>query len=532
MRDLYDYVIVGGGTAGCVLANRLSRRGDATVLLLEAGGPGETLRVRTPGMVAWLLRGPLDGGVWTEPQPETATRPHYWPRGRCLGGCSAINNMIYIRGHRDNYDDWRALGNDGWGYRDVLPLFLRSEDNSRGPSRYHGVGGELGVTDFQPFPMTDLLSRALAEQFRVPLNHDFNGASQLGFGRYQVMQAGGRRCSAARAFLAPARRRPTLDVLTRAVVSRVELDSGRARGVIARVRGRELRVGAAREVILCAGAIASPLVLLRSGVGPADELRAAGVRVRHELPGVGENLQDHLVIGLQFRERGGLTIDPSPLNLARWFVEHALRGTGPMRSNLAEGGGFLRLGARGDDGPPDIQLHYAPIGAEVNDQGVAGAPIAGAFSLVVGGLYPASCGVVRLRGADPEAAPIVDPRYLSEASDMTLLLEALRATREAVTSAPLLRGILGEELTPGPAVRGAAALREYIRRRARTIYHPVGTCRMGRDDGAVVDAALRVRGIAGLRVADASVMPRLIGGNTCAPTIMIAERAAELIGGA
>ena len=516
-----DYIIVGGGTAGCVLAARLSEDPDHSVLLLEAGDRDHHPEIHIPATFSRLFQTDADWNYHTEPQAGAANRALYWPRGKVLGGSSSINAMIYIRGHHADFDGWAADGCDGWEFADALPYFKRSEDNVRGASAYHGAGGPLRIEDPKDPSPVSLAFIEAAVAAGMPRTADFNGEQQAGAGLYQLTQKAGRRASAATAFLKPARRRQNLTVRTGALVRRVVIEHGRAVGVEIVQDGRIETVYADREVIVCGGAVNSPQILMLSGIGPADDLRALGLDVVVDRPAVGDNLHDHLITGLHFalREPVSLVNAESISSVLRYLVTRR----GMLSSNIAEAGLFVD--SHGAGGVPDLQFHVAPI--LFQDHGLT-PPTDHGFSIGPTLVRPKSRGRLTLRSADPTVHPAIDPAALAEQADVDVLVAGLRLAREIAEAGPLDR-FRGEMLLPGPASFDTADLERHVRETSETLYHPVGTCRMGADADAVVDPDLRVRGVEGLRVVDASVMPTITNGNTNAPTLMIAERAADLI---
>ena len=525
---MYDFVIIGAGSAGCVLAHRLSEDPSCRVLLLEAGPRDWHPFIHMPAGLAKLVG--QKGVNWnydTAPEPHLDGRRLWWPRGKVLGGSSSINAMCYIRGVPGDYDDWAEAGAEGWDWASVLPYFKRSERNSRGADALHGGDGPLHVSDLR---YTNPLSSAFlqaGEQAGFALTADFNGPQQEGFGFYQVTQKDGARCSSAVAYLNPARDRQNLDIVTGALVRRILLENGRAVGVAYARSGHEVTVRCEREVLVSGGAINSPQLLMLSGIGPADHLREHGITVRHDLPAVGRNLQDHLDICTLQHSTQRVTYDrTSELKTA---FDYFLRGhRGPGTSNIAEGGAFVRS-ALAPDERADIQLHFVP--AMLDDHGrnrLAG----DGYTLHACFLRPRSRGEVTLASADPRADARIQANYLGDPDgfDMKMMVECAKLSRELFAQ-KAFDAYRGAPIHPARTNLSDAELMDFIRAKAETVYHPIGTCRMGSDDGAVVDTQLRVQGLQGLRVVDASVMPRLIGGNTNAPTIMIAERASDLIRG-
>jgi choline dehydrogenase len=526
----YDYVIVGGGSAGCVLANRLSADGRHTVCLLEAGPADSSPFIHIPGGILQAIRSKaLNWHFWTEPQAHLDNRPRYWPRGKTLGGCSAINAMCYIRGNAWDYDQWAKLGNPGWSYRDVLPYFRKAENHELGENDFHGVGGPLNVAaQRDPNPLSQAFIEACAQAGFAPTD-DFNAAQQEGAGLYRVMQKGGERCSNARGYLGEAAGRKNLKIHTGVHATRVLLDGKRAVGVRVFESGRYVDVLAQREVILAAGAIGSPQLLLLSGIGPREEIQRHGIALVHELPGVGRNLQDHLDVILTTRNKSRLSISFHPRSLwraIREFFRYLLFKRGDLTSNTAEAGAFTKSSPA--EPIPDLQYHFV-IAANTRHAQDLGVLFRGyAYSLHACVLRPKSRGTVTLRSADALAPPVIQPNYCSDPADFDKLVLAFKQAR-AILAQPALDPHRLEELEPGPQVQSDEDIRAWIRANAETIYHPVGTCKMGMDEMAVVDPQLNVRGLRSLRVVDASIMPTLIGGNTNAPTTMIAEKAASMM---
>jgi choline dehydrogenase len=523
---VFDYIIIGAGSAGCVLANRLSEDPAVKVLLLEAGPRDWHPFIHMPAGLSKLVN--RKGVNWdynTAAEPHLQHRALWWPRGKVLGGSSSINAMCYIRGVPADYDDWATMGATGWHWDNVLPYFRKAEGNSRGADALHGGDGPLSVSDLRyTNPLSQVFIDA-AMQAGLPRNPDFNGPAQEGVGFYQVTQRDGARCSSAVAYLRPARERPNLTVHTGAQASRITFDGRRANGVTYAMGGQGFHQPAAREVLLCGGAINSPQLLMLSGIGPADALLRLGIPVVQDAPGVGANLQDHLDICTLFKSTQRVTYDR--ISDIRVGLEYYLRGhRGPGSSNIAEAGGFMRS-ALAPDARPDMQFHFVP--AMLDDHGRNRLPGDG-YTLHACFLRPRSRGRLSLASDRAGDKPRIEANYLGDEDgfDLRMMLECAKTSRE-ILDQPAFAPYRGAPLFPTRNDLSDAELVEFIRAKAESVYHPSGTCRMGSDAGAVVDPALRVNGIEGLRVVDASVMPCLIGGNTNAPTIMIAERAADLV---
>ena len=524
---VYDYVVVGAGSAGCVLANRLSKQRTNSVLLLEAGPRDDYLWIHIPiGYGKTMFHPVYNWGFHTEPDAGMNHRRIYWPAGRGLGGSSSINGLIYIRGQREDYDGWRDAGNPGWGYDDVLPHFIRSENNQRGASAYHGAGGPLSVSDIgAKHELMEAFIEA-AGKLGVPRTDDFNGARQEGVGYFQLTTSNGWRCSTAKGYLQPAVDRENLGVHTRADVTKIVFEGTRATGVQFRLLGEERAARAAKSVILCAGALQTPKLLQLSGVGAAPLLGELGIPLVRELPGVGENLQDHLQLRLMFKCTKAITTNDDLASLGRKAkigLQWLLGRTGPLAIGINQGGLFTRV--LPESKTPDIQFHFATLSAEL--AGASPHPWPG-FTMSVCQLRPSSRGSVRITSNDPLQAPAMQPNYLSTGLDRRTAIAAVRFARRIAETAPM-RDYVAEEYRPGAAAQSDDDLLEFARNHGATIFHPSGTCRMGADPMSVVDHRLRVRGVEGLRVADTSVMPTLVSGNTNGPAMMIGLRAAAFI---
>jgi choline dehydrogenase len=528
--EAYDYLVVGAGTAGCVLASRLSEDPDTQVALIEAGPPDTHPFIHIPATVAAAIGTPaINWRFMTVPQAQLANRSIPIPRGHVVGGSGSINGMVYFRGHPSDFDDWAAAGNPGWSYREVLPYFLRSEHNEAYPdSPYHGHDGPMNVKFIErPNPMTPAFLQAM-QALGFERTADFNGPTSEGYGPRQGTILNGRRVSTATAYLRPAARRRNLTVLTNTRAAQITIENRRAVGVSVLSAAGTRQLAARREVIVAAGAILSPQLLMLSGIGDQQELRAAGLPVVQHLPGVGGNYHDHLAVGVLMEmsnaESYGISWRATPRGVCN-LLEYALFRSGPLASNVFEATGFIRT--QPGLTRPDVQVVFQ---AARRNRNTFPFPLGHGFAISLVGLYPKSRGRVRLASQDPRAAPQVDPQLLSHPDDVATLLRGLKVGRQ-VTRAPSFVRYRAVEVQPGPPVQDDAALIEYIRRVAATVHHPCGTCRMGPDAQSVVNERLEVHGIAALRVADAAVFPRLVGGNTNAAVVMIAEKAADMIRG-
>ena len=527
MSDEFDFIVVGAGSAGCVLANRLSADGRHRVLLLEAGPRDNYLWIHIPiGYAKTMFHKTYNWGFYTDPEPNLKNRKVYWPRGRGLGGSSSINGLIFVRGQREDYDRWAQLGNIGWDWNSVLPYFVRSEHNSRGPSDTHGGSGPQWASDIgEKHELMEAIIRG-AEELGVPRTADFNGGNEEGVGYYQLFTRRGWRVSSAVAYLKPARGRANLRVETEAHATKLILEGRRVVGVKYRQNGAEREARAAGEVILSAGALQSPQLLQLSGVGPAALLQGHGIDVVHDLPGVGENLQDHLQFRLMFRVSKPITTNDDLRTLtgkARIGLQWLLNGTGPLGIGINQGGLFTRILPGSET--PDIQFHFATLSAEQ----AGGQPHDwSGCTFSVCQLRPESRGTVRIKSANPLDAPSMQPNYLAAETDRICAVAAIKYARKLAATAAL-KELIVSEYKPGRQLQSDNEILDFARANGATIFHPAGTCKMGSDPMAVTDASLRVRGLGGIRVVDCSIMPTLVSGNTHAPAVMIAEKASDLI---
>ena len=527
-NDIYDYIVVGGGSSGCALASRLSEEPTCRVLLLEAGSSDWNPYIHLPVCYYKTTKGSLTWGFELAPQANQDGITPALTQARVLGGGSSINAQVYIRGTAEDYDGWERMGCPGWSYREVLPYFKRSEGNERLSGELHGAEGPLGVSDQRH---THPLSKAFVQacqDYGMPYNADFNGRDQAGAGLYQVTNRNGRRCSAAVAYLSGARKRRNLTIRTGVLVRRVVLEKGRAVAVECVVGKQSSTALAEREIVLTAGAINSPKLLLLSGIGPARDLASHEIKPVVDLPGVGKNLHDHLDIFMMYNVKNARSYDfYKKLHRQIWVgLQYALFRNGPVSATVVEGGAFWNTAEK--RGSPDLQFHFlAGTGIEaVTDNTSTG----NGCTLNAYLLHPRSRGAVSLASADPRQQPKIDPNFLAEQFDLDRTVELVQIGQE-IMAQPSIAKYIANEIMPGPEVRTRAAHEDYVRRESRSGYHPVGTCKMGEDEMAVVDPQLRVRGVEGLRVADASIMPRLVSGNTNAPSIMIGERAADFLRG-
>lgn len=524
--DAFDYIVIGAGSAGCAVAGRLSEDPGTRVLVLEAGPQDRNPWIHVPvGYYRTMFDPRIGWGYETAPIPGSNGRSITWPRGKVLGGSSSINGLVYIRGQREDFDHWRQLGNAGWGYEDVLPFFVRAEDQCRGDDDFHGAGGPLGVSDTLPHPLCDAYIEA-AEQAGLARNGDFNGAVQEGAGYFQLTTRGGLRCSSAVGYLKPARRRVNLRIETEAHVTGIVFDGRRAVGVRYRKGWDDIEVRAHAEVVLCGGAINSPQVLQLAGIGPAALLSRHGIAVRHELPGVGRALQDHYQSRNVYECTRRWTVNDevrNPLRKLMAGIQWMATRKGPLAVGAGHVGVFART--RAELASPDVQFHFIRFSAKGPGEGLH--DFSG-FTVSVCQLRPESRGSIEIVSSDPMAKPEIQPNYLATQGDRDTMLAGMRLARRIIAQ-PAMAPLVKREVLPGPGVDDDDVLMDYIRDTGYTIFHPTSTCRMGADANAVVDERLRVRGMSGLRVADASIMPTVLSGNTNAGCIMIGEKCAAML---
>jgi choline dehydrogenase len=517
----YDYIVIGAGSAGCAVAGRLSEQGNLKVLLLEAGGPDDKEEIHIPAAFPALFQTEVDWAFETEPQVHCNGRPDYWPRGKMYGGSSSINAMIFQRGNPANYNRWAELGNEGWAWEDVLPYFKKAQNQERGASEYHGVGGPINTANVRdPNPLSLAFVKACEEQ-GLPLNDDFNAGKQEGFGLFQLTQKDGARCSAAVGYLYPALKRDNFTTIPYAHVTRLTFEGTRCTGAVFLKEGEEYMVEASREVILCGGAINSPQLLMLSGIGPKEKLEALGIKMVMNLPGVGQNLHDHLMVPVANFCTQPITLAASQSEEQQLLYQNERMGM--LTSNGPEVGGFIKLNA--DAPAPELQFHFNPaffiVHGTKNPEGHG-------FTLSPSLVAVKSKGQMELRSANPFDPPLLDPNYLADEADMEVLVEGIKLGRQIIQS-PAFDAYRGEEVAPGDAVQSDDEIREFVRDYVQCLYHAVGTCKMGNDPLAVVNERLQVHGVQGLRVADASIMPEIVNANTNLPCIMIGEKCADMI---